>query len=411
MRWLPQWRQRSVLRADLVAGLIGAIVVLPQGVAFATLAGMPPAYGLYSAMVPCVIAALFGSSRLMVTGPANAVSLTTMALITPLAVVGSAQYVSLVITLTFMVGVLQLVLGVMRVGRWVDLVPHSVIVGFTAGAAILIINSQLGTLLGLELPRGQSVFSNTHAIASSTQSFQVLPIAGAFATIAINLLALRWKPLIPPILIAVVGGTSVTWLLAVFIGARPATVSALPGALPPLSAPDLSAFPSLALAAGVMTILAVTEAMAIAKSIARRAEEKFDANQELIGQGLANVGGAFFSSYPASGSFNRSGLNVLAGARTPLSAISASIFLVLILSFVAPWARFLPLAVIAGLLVVVALGLINFSEIGEVWLGSPPEKISMAVTFVATLTLSLELAILLGLVTAWIVTQTAKIWP
>ena len=136
------------MRADALAGLTGAIVVLPQGVAFATLAGMPPEYGLYGAMVPCVVAALFGSSRLMVTGPATAISLTTLALIAPLATPGSPHYIALVLTLTFLVGALQLALGLARAGRLIDFVPHSVIVGFTAGAAILIINSQIGPFLG-----------------------------------------------------------------------------------------------------------------------------------------------------------------------------------------------------------------------------------------------------------------------
>lgn len=159
-------------------------MVLPQGVAFATLAGMPPAYGLYAAIVPCIVAALFGSSRLMVTGPANAISLTTMALVAPLAAVGSSEYVGLVLTLTFMVGALQLqlLLGLARVGKWVDMVPHSVIAGFTAGAAILIVNSQVGALLGLE-PRGLSVAQTLQAVFTTYQSVQTLPMIAALATI------------------------------------------------------------------------------------------------------------------------------------------------------------------------------------------------------------------------------------
>lgn len=379
-RWLPQWRQKDVLRADLLAGLIGAIVVLPQGVAFATLAGMPPAYGLYAAMVPCLVAALFGSSRLMVTGPANAISLTTMALVAPLAVVGSPQYVGLVLVLTFMVGALQLLLGLARVGKWVDRVPHAVIAGFTAGAAVLIVNSQAGTLLGLELPRGLSVAQTLRAVFTAGQSIQALPVIAAVATILINVAALRRSRWIPPILLVVIGGTAVTWLAAGLLGAQPATVQALTGALPPLSMPDLRQVPNLVLPALVMTLLAVTEAMAIAKAVARRANEPFDGNQELVGQGLANLTGSFFSSYPASGSFNRSGVNLAAGARTPLAAMSAAVFLIFILYFVAPWARWLPLAVIAGLLVVVAWGLVNPREIRHLWQDEPVDRLALVVT-------------------------------
>ena len=199
-----------------------------------------------------------------------------------------------------------------------------------------------------------------------------------------------------------IGGTGVTWLAAGLLGAQPLTVQALPGALPPLSMPDLTQVPDLVLPALVMTLLAVTEAMAIAKAVARRAKEPFDGNQELVGQGLANLTGSFFSAYPASGSFNRSGVNVAAGARTPLAAVSAAVLLVVILSLVAPWARWLPLAVIAGLLVVVAWGLVNVREVQHLWQEERLDRLPMVATFVGTVTLSLEWAILLGLTLVWL---------
>ena len=158
----------------------------------------------------------------------------------------------------------------------------------------------------------------------------------------------------------------------------------------------------------VMTLLAVTEAMAIAKAFARRANEPFDGNQELVGQGLANLTGSFFSSYPASGSFNRSGVNVAAGARTPLAAVSAAVLLIVILSFVAPWARWLPLAVIGGLLVVVAWGLVNPREIRHLWKHEPVDRLPMVVTFAGTVTLSLEWAILLGLLTSMLAKRLGR---
>ena len=403
---MPQWRQPGVLRADLLAGLTGAIVVLPQGVAFATLAGMPPQYGLYAAMVPCIVAALFGSSRLMVTGPANAISLTTMALVAPLAVIGSPDYVGLVLTLTFMVGVLQLLLGLVRVGGWVEKVPHSVVAGFTAGAAVLIVNSQVGTLLGLPLARGLTVASTLQAVVSHGWSaIQGLPLLAAAGTVVIILLAQRVSRVVPPMLLGVLGGTALAWLLASLWpgGGKLVTVQALPGALPPLSWPDLrpSTLSQLVLPALVMTLVALTEAMAIAKAVARRGNATLDGNQELVGQGLANVAGAFFSAYPSSGSFNRSGVNVAAGARTPLAAASAAVFLVALLLFVAPYARFLPLAVIAGLLCVVAVGLVHVEEIVRLWRDEPVDRAALVLTFVATVTLPLEWAILAGLACAW----------
>ena len=412
MRWAPEWRQPGTVRADLLAGLTGAVVVLPQGMAFATLAGLPPQYGLYAAMLPCIVAALFGSSRLMVTGPANAISLTTMALIAPLAAVGSPDYLRLVLTLTFLVGAMQLMLGLARVGAIVDKVPHSVIVGFTAGAAVLIVNSQLGALLGLTLPRGTSVLTNLHAAATQLGAVQLASVVAAAATV---LTAVLWRPLnryLPAMLVAVVVGTLVAHGVAAWLPEWPrlATVQPLPGALPPLSLPDLSidTVRSLFGATLVMTLLGLTEAVAIAKTVARRYGDTLDGNREFIGQGLANLAGAFTSALPASGSFNRSGVNVEAGARTPLAAVFAAVLLVLILFFVAPWARWLPLPVIAGLLLVVAWGLIDGREIVRLWREEPVERVPLAVTLIGTVTLSLEWAILLGITSALIARRVGR---
>jgi len=404
MRWQAEWRQPGTVRADLLAGLTGAVVVLPQGMAFATLAGMPPQYGLYAAMLPCVVAALFGSSRLMVSGPANAISLTTMALIAPLAAVGSPDYIRLVLTLTFLVGAMQLLLGLARAGNVVDKVPHSVVVGFTAGAAVLIVNSQLGPLLGLALPRGSSVLHNLQAVAQRAGEVQWPALLCGVATVVT---AVAWRPLnryVPAMLVAVVAGTLVSLALWAAVPAWPAlaTVPALPGALPPLSWPDLSVdtVRSLFGATLVMTLLALTEAAAIGKAVARKFGDTLDGNREFVGQGLANLVGAFFSAMPSSGSFNRSGVNVEAGARTPLAAVSAAVFLVLLLLFVAGWVALLPLAVIAGLLLVVAWGLIDRREILRMWREEPAERLPLAVTLVGTITLSLEWAILLGITSA-----------
>lgn len=402
LAWLPLLRNRATLRTDVLAGLTGAIVVLPQGVAFATLAGMPPAYGLYSAMVPCVIAALFGSSRVMVTGPANAISLTVLAIMAPLAQPESPRYVELVITLAFMVGCWQLLLALARAGRLIDYVSHTVIVGFTAGAAVLIVNSQIRNFFGIEIPRGASVVQTVAAFSQHVA--QISGAAVAVGTVTL-LAAILWRPLnrrVPAMLVAVVAGGLVAWVLQALSPALAVrTVEALPGAIPVFSMPDLhpSTLSALLVPSIAMTLLALAEAVSIAQALAKRRQEPLDGNQEFLGQGLANVVGSFFSSYPASGSFNRSGVNVAAGATTPFSAICASVFLLLILLFVAPLARYLPLPAVAAILFLVAWNLIDRREIRHL-LADRHERITLLSTLIATLVMPLEWAILLGVAVA-----------
>jgi SulP family sulfate permease len=403
LQWLPEYKKPGVIRADVLAGLTGAIVVLPQGIAFALLAGMPPHYGLYAAMVPCLIAALFGSSRLMVTGPANAISLTTMALIAPLALPESPQYVVFVLTLSFLVGIIQLTLGFSGIGKWVEKVPHSVIVGFTAGAAVLIINSQVGTLLGMNIPRGTDVIDTLKALNTFALNGDMQWQSIALVLITLGIIRL-WSPLnkyVPSMLIAVIIGAIAAMLIELaFSEMSPfKRVSSIPGAFPPISIPDLS-FPTLQklfAATLIMTLLASTEAMAIARAIALKSKDAFNANQEFIGQGLANVAGSFFSAYPSSGSFNRSGVNLAAGAKTPLSAICAAFFLIIILAFVSPLAKHIPYVVIASLLLLVAWKLIDVEQIRHEIKAGISAWVPMLITAIGTVTIALEWAILLGI--------------
>ena len=231
---------------------------------------------------------------------------------------------------------MQLLLGLARVGAIVERVPHSVVVGFTAGAALLIIINQLPVALGLNLPRGSSTWHQLLGVLTHLSELKVPALLAALVTVAVAVLARPLNRWVPAMLLAVLGGTLVVKLMAWLAPGWPAlaTVQALPGPLPPLSWPDLSidTVRSLFGATLVMTLLSLTEATGIAKAVARQYDDTLDGNREFIGQGLANLVGSFFSSMPASGSFNRSGVNVEAGARTPLAAASAAVFLVLILS-------------------------------------------------------------------------------
>ena len=408
--WLPLLKDKATLRTDILAGLTGAIVVLPQGVAFATLAGMPPEYGLYSAMVPCMIAALFGSSRVMVTGPANAISLTVLAVMAPLAQPESARYVQLAITLTFMVGLWKILASLAQAGRLIDRVSHTVIVGFTAGAAVLIVNSQIRNFFGIDIARGTDV---AHTIWALSQHGTDINIAAVFVSLVTLASALLWRPLnriVPAMLIAVAAGSVIATLMH---WVNPAlaikTMEALPSALPPLSMPDFSmeTWKLLLVPSIAMTLLSLAEAVSIAQALARRRSEKFDSNQEFLGQGLANIFGSFFSGYLASGSFNRSGVNMTAGAVTPFSAICAALFLVVLLVFLAPLAQYLPLAALAAILFLVAWNLIDRREIRYL-LSDKFERITLIATFVATLTLRLDWAILFGVAVSLLVKRARK---
>ena len=416
LRWRSQWRNPETVKSDLMAGLTGAVVVLPQAVAYATLAGMPIQYGLYAAMVPCFVAALFGSSRLMVTGPANAISLTTAYLISPLADPFSAAYVDLVLVLCFLVGLLQLLLGIARFGRWIDKVPHSVVVGFTAGVALLIINSQIPVLTGITVPRGASILGTLAELGRQAGAIHWFSAGLGLVTLLVIVAWGPWNRRVPAMLVGVVVGSFVAWLAQAWWPAQAAVpmVPPLPSALPAFQVPGLSVDNMRALFAAtlVMTLLGLTEASAIARSLALRGGERVDGNQEFIGQGLANIAGSFFSAYPSSGSFNRSGVNIASGARTPLAAASAAVWLVAILALVKPLASYLALPVIAGLLLVVAWRLIDFAGIrhiwGKTWRADWGERSTLLVTGIATIAISLEWAILAGLLTAFLVSRRSE---
>ena len=402
LRWWPLVN-RDTLRADLAAGAVGAVVVLPQGIAFATLAGLPPQYGLYAAMVPAVVAALWGSSWHLVSGPTNAISLVVFATMTQIAEPGSAQYASLVITLSFIVGLVQLATGLARLGVLVNFISHTVVVGFTAGAAMLIVASQLRNFFGVPVPPGASFFRTLDAFAAGAEQIEPYTVLVGAVTLAAGVAARRWLPRLPYMIVAMVAGGAAGYALNRWIGQDYAgirTLGALPGALPALSAPQLSldTLRNLTGAAIAVSVLGLVEAVSIARSIAVKSGQRIDGNQEFIGQGLSNLIGSFFSAYPSSGSFNRSGANHEAGARTPLAAVLSAGFLVLIVLAVAPLAAYIPTASMAAILFLVAWGLFDFHHIATIARASRGEGAVLAATFLATLIMHLEMAVLLGIV-------------
>ncbi len=397
LRWTPMV-SRQTLMADLMAGLTGAVVVLPQGVAFATIAGMPPEYGLYAGIVPAIVAALFGSSWHLVSGPTTAASLVLFSSLSTHAEPGSAHYVQLALTVAFMVGLLEITMGLLKLGTIVNFISHSVVIGFTAGAGVLIAVNQLKNFFGLKIPRGAHVHEVLLYFAENLAEISWPAVIVGSVTLFTGILVRTIMPRIPYMIVAILMGSLAGVALSRWAGVTVATVGALPTNLPPLSAPsfDPEMWRVLAPTAVAMTMFALTEALSIARALAVRSGQLIDANQEFFGQGLSNIAGSFFSGYVATGSFNRSGLNFDAGARTPLAAVISGALLLALVVLVGPWAAYMPLAAMAGVLMLVAWGLIDRHHIHQIVRTSKAETAVMLVVFVSSLVLELEFAIFLG---------------
>ncbi|HSD99249.1 MAG TPA: SulP family inorganic anion transporter [Burkholderiales bacterium] len=400
LRWWPRV-SRETLRVDAVAGLIGAVIVLPQGIAFATLAGLPPQYGLYAAMVPAIVAALFGSSWHLVSGPTNVISIFLFASLAPLAQPGSDEYIRLALTLTFLVGLMQLTMGFARMGALVNFISHTVVISFTAGAACLIFASQIRHFFGVDLPAGSSFTRTWHDFALALSDINPYVTGVGAATLLVGILCRRFAPRFPYMIAAMIVGSAAAAALDFVFGAAATgitMVGTLPATLPVLSTPDFSSEAlriTLPVALAV-TILALTEAASIARALAVKSGQRLDGSQEFIGQGLSNLVGSFFSAYASSGSFNRSGVNHEAGARTPLASVFSALLLVPILFVVAPLIAHLPLAVMAAILFMVAWSLIDRHYIAAVFRTSRQESAVMLLTFLAALFADLEFAIYVG---------------
>lgn len=388
----------KTLKADAMAGLTGAIIVLPQGIAFAEIAGMPPIYGLYTAMITPIVAALFGSSKHLISGPTTAISLVIFSAVSAMATPKSEEFIALVLIITLLAGIFQFILGLARMGTLVNYVSHSVIIGFTAGAAILIATSQLKHVLGIDIPAGAFVEKWQHLFAgiSETNLYVVLI---AMVTLVTALLLKRYLPRVPNLLVAMIVGGVVTHFID---GAAHGVtlVGELPSKLPSFAVPNLnfSNISNLASNAFAIALLGLIEAVAIGRSIAAKSHQRIDGSQEFIGQGLSNIVGSFFSCYAGSGSFTRSGVNYEAGAKTPIAAVFAAVMLMLILLLVAPLTAYLPMPAMGGIILMVAYNLIDWRNIRHIIKASKRETIVFSITLFATLFLELEFAIYLGVI-------------
>jgi SulP family sulfate permease len=400
-----RWKNRvtaETIRADLISGLTVAIVVVPQAVAFASIAGMPPQYGLYAGMIPPIIAALFGSSWHLMSGPTTAASIVLLSALSQFAEPLTPHYVQLALTMTFMVGVIELALGVARMGTLVNFISHSVVVGFTTGAAILIASKQLKNFFGVPIPREGNLFTTLEHFVQQIPNTNGYILTIAMVTLVAGLVVKYRMPKVPFLIVALFSGSFLGVAFDLIFGNAATgitTVGALPQTLPPVSMPDFSlqTIKDLAPGALAMTLFALTEAVSIGRAIGIRSGQLIDGNQEFIGQGLSNIAGSFFSGYVATGSFNRTSLNYQAGAKTPMSAMTAGFLEIFIVLAIAPLVAYLPNAAMAGILFIVAWGLIDFPAIKHIFSSNNSERSIFTVTFLAALFLDLEFAILAGI--------------
>lgn len=388
---------RQTLTADLIAGLTGAIIVLPQGVAYAFIAGLPPEVGLYTAIVAATVAALFGSSWHMVSGPTAALSIVLASVVGGLGPLEPSQYLATALTVTLLVGFIQLTLGLMRIGSLISFISHTVVIGFTTGAAILIAASQLKHLLGISITGGQGFLLNMMSLVQKLSETNPYALVIGLISLLTSILIRRFNRRWPHLILGMAAG-SLACLLLDGEAHGVALVGALSGTMPTISLPDLSLgnMSTLITGAFAIALLGLIEAVSIARALALRSHQVIDGNQEFIGQGLSNIVGGLFSCYASSGSFTRSGANYDAGARTPLAAVFASGLLLLFLVLVPGITAYLPLPAMAGGILLIAWNLIDFQHIGKLARASYQEALILSVTIAATLLIALEFAIYIG---------------
>ena len=418
MRFVPAWLssyRREELAGDTVAGAVVAVMLVPQGMAYALLAGLPPQVGLYASIAPLLLYAAFGSSRYLAVGPVAIISLLVASTLAPLADPGSAEYVRLAVLLALLAGVLQLVLGLARMGALVNFLSHAVVSGFTSAAALVIALSQVRALTGIDVPRSQDVASLIASLIRNAGDASGMTLAIGSGSIALLVLFSRWLPgrlrawgvpdaVATPLtrsapLVVVVAGSAVVALTGT---AAVRTVGSVPAGLPAVAVPSVDWASARPLIAGAVAIALVgfMESYAVAKSLASRRRERIDANRELVGLGLADLGAALTGAYPVTGGFSRSLVNDNAGARSPLASIITAALIAITLLWFTPLFRDIPHAVLAAIIVVAVSQLIDPKAFPRLWKYSKADGAAWLATFATVLFVGVEPGIVTGAVVA-----------
>ena len=397
--------RRANLKPDLVAGLTVAVILLPQAIAYALIAGIPPQLGLYSAIIAAIIGALWGSSNQLQTGPTNTASLLILATLLPIAAAGSPKFIAAASLMALMIGVFRLLLGLARLGLLVNFVSDSVIIGFTAGAGVLIWVSQINVLLRVTVPSSSSMITTLQNLAIHFQETHWPSLLLGMCVGGLIVVVRRINHKLPGALIALILAATVVWIFSLQNqGIK--VIGAVPGGFPPLtdfSTLNLDLIGQLASGALAIGAIGLVEAMSVARSVASQTGQRLDSNQEFIGQGLSNIACGFFSGFACSGSFSRTAVNHSSGAQTPLASVFSGIFVLFAALLLGPLTAYVPRAALAGVLLVIAYGMIDRKEIVRILHSAPGDVFIMVTTFVSALLMPLQFAVLTGILLSFTV--------
>jgi len=391
---------RGKFRADLTAGLTVAMVVIPQSMAYAAIAGVNPIYGLFTAIIPTIIGALFGSFQYLITGPTNPTALVTASVL--MAYSDRSDYLQFVLALAVLAGLFKLILGILKLGSITRYISNSVLVGFLSAAGILIIAGQLGNLLGLSIVKSGGLWTILSSLTDNLTNIGGASIIIGISSILLMILIRTINRKLPAALITI----AITSFLVYFTGWGQngiglVTDFGLPEKLGlSFHIPNISIaeFFNLGISGMAVAVFGLMEAVSIAKSMSQMTGDRLDPSKEMIGQGLASFMGGFFYCMPSSGSPSRTVINIVNGAKTRFSAIFSGLSVLFFLLLFSRLIGFIPIPALAAVVIVSSAGLINFELISLTWQSSTQSRIVMIITFISTLVLPLEYAIYLGVV-------------
>lgn len=394
--WLRTYKWKT-LSQDFSTALVITVMLVPQSMAYALLAGLPPIYGLYASTVPAVVYALFGTSKHMPVGPPALMALLTFTSVSAVAKPGSEAYIGYVLLLALMVGVVQLVLGFLQMGFLTNFIPHPVLSGFIYASAIIIALSQVKHFLGIEPADDHSTISIVTSIIQEVGQTNPVPLLIGILSIAAIVLLRQFLPRLPGTLIAVVAATLAVYLLSLD-GRGVGIVGEVPRGLPNLSVPtiDFGVMRTLVPAAFIVAFVGFIESISVAKAVATKEKYKIDSNQELRALGLANLSAAFFSGFPVAGSFSRTAVQYQSGGKTQMASILTALMVVLTLLFLTPLFYYLPNAALAAVILVAVYKLLDFREARYIFRIRGADGLAMLITFFVTLVVGVEVGILAG---------------